>query len=573
MMTTSNVSLVSEVITDYLQYATSIYGRALPDIIDGLKVAQRRGILGMLDLNLKSSTPFCKVSRLEGHVLGKYHPQGGCSGTLINMGQQSTIRYAISDIHGNCGGSIQSGEFIGQMVSEDSPAAARYLEIRATDFCEKVFLSQIHHQAGDWRPNYDGSKEELVRIIPPLPALLLSGSSGIASGYACHHIPWNIKDVANASVALIKNPKISDKLLIKKFPNPPEPPPGGRIVKDSGLQEALLSGRGQITSFGNWDLVDALKWGKRSTRPALIVTRLAIGSSEKFLDRVRDLSESEKLPGLLDAADHSSRDGIRVILVCKTIQDRDNCLNTLITTGSGLKHTYNVNATAVGLDGKPKVIGVREAITTWYTERIKFLSKINTIKVNQLRLDLNKVEAVITVLTDTDKFLKIVRKAKDKSDAVRKVSIAFKLSEDMSAYVVAIPISHLISTETQSVIDKKISIRKEIDDLLLLCSHTPELDKFICSELFTIARLQDPARSEWYATMEEIPSQHAHANQSKSLTAAHGNVRARGVKETRRKRVQGVDGKKPSPGGRRQSSNNAQARDVRGSSCSRAVRS
>ena len=495
--TPQQVSIVAELSADFLTYSTAIFNRALPDIVDGLKVAQRRVLLSLRDLHLGPDSPYCKVTRVEGHTLGSYHPQGGCAGTIINLGQESSLRYTLTAIHGNAGGSIQTGDHIGQMVSDDSSAAPRYLEVRATPLCQKLYLDEIQKGLGEWRDNYDSTATEPVRIVPSLPALLLTGSVGIASGYACSHIPWNLRDVVNATIALIRTPGMTDAALVAKFSNPPEPPSGGRVVRDGGVRSALLTGRGQIVVYGGWEITDSLPWGKRSTRPALIVNRLASGSSERFLDRVRELADAEKLPGLLDAADHSSRDGIRIVLVTKTVEDRDRLLGILIHNGTGLRHTHSVNATAVGCDGKPGTVGVRESIRTWYEARVAYLAESHRAKTESLRSDMDRLSATLTILNDLNKFLSVVRAAKDKPDAVDKVSGRWKISPDLARYVIGIPVSTLISTEQEDVLNRHTKLSAEIDNLTELCTSGPSLDTHICSELAPLRGLCGPARSIW----------------------------------------------------------------------------
>lgn len=499
-MNEQSVSLASELISDFLSYSTAIYNRALPDIVDGLKVAQRRAIVGMNDLHLSSAGQYCKVSRLEGHVLGRYHPQGGCAGTIINMGQHSAMRYVLSDIHGNAGGSIQSGPAVGQLISEDSPAAARYLEVRATRLCEELYLSQLHKGLGSWRSNYDDTTQEPVRFVPLLPAILLTGAQGIASGYACNFIPYNLSDVIKATTALIKNRNISDNQLVSKISNPPEPPQGGRVVKDDSLREVILSGKGSVTVYGEWEITDKLKWGKRSTRSAIIVTKLASGSSEKFLEKVRDLADSEKLPGLVDAADHSSRDGIRIVLVVKTPEERDGILKTLIHSNTGLKYQYNVNSVAVDLEGKPKTVGIRDIVTAWHESRVSYLVELHRREVEKLKEERNKLLAILSVLGDIDKFLKVVRSAKDKPSAVTQVAKQWKMDDSMAKYVVEIPISTLIKTEQSNVKDKDKALELQITNLVKLCSPGSDLDEFICSQIASLRPLCAPTRAVW---MEE----------------------------------------------------------------------
>jgi DNA gyrase subunit A len=504
---TEPVSIVSELSSDFLAYSTAIFNRALPDVVDGLKVAQRRVLLSLHDLRLRPDSQYCKVTRVEGHTLGSYHPQGGCAGTIINLGQESAQRYTLTAIHGNAGGSIQTGEFIGQMVSDDSSAAPRYLEVRATQFAEQIYLQQIRPGIGEWRDNYDGTRSEPVRVVPALPALLLTGSVGIASGYACSHVPWNLRDVVSATTAWIRNPKITDAALAGKFTNPPEPPAGGRVVRDEGVRSALLTGRGQITTYGEWQTDDRLAWGKRSVRPALIVTRLASGSSEKFLDRVRDLADADKLPGLLDAADHSSRDGIRIVLVTKTVEDRDRLLSTLIYNGTGLKHVHSVNATAVGCDGKPATIGARDAISAWYGARVSYLAESNRAEADRLRIDLERLSATLAVLTDLDKFLKTIRTAKDKPDAVAKVARMWKLTPELARYVVGVPVSALINTERDDIVQRHADLSSRISGLELLSRPGPELNDHICAEIASLRGLCGPARAVWMT--DNVPVQTA----------------------------------------------------------------
>lgn len=507
------VSIAAELSADFLTYSTAIFNRALPDIIDGLKVAQRRVLLSLSDLHLGPDSQYCKVTRVEGHTLGSYHPQGGCAGTIINLGQESSLRYTLTEIHGNAGGSIQTGNHIGQMVSDDSSAAPRYLEVRATPLCQQLYLNEIRKGLGEWRENYDSTATEPVRIVPSLPALLLTGSVGIASGYACSHIPWNLRDVVNATTSLIRTPGITDAALVAKFSNPPEPPAGGRVARDNGVRSALLTGRGQIVVYGSWEVTDSLPWGKRSVRPALIVTRLASGSSERFLDRVRELADAEKLPGLLDAADHSSRDGIRIVLAAKTVEDRDRLLGVLIHNGTGLRHTHSVNATAVGCDGKPLTVGVRESIRAWYEARVAYLAGFYRAETERLQGDMDRLSATLTILNNLDRFLAVVRAARDKPDAVDKVSGGWNISPDLARYVIGIPVSTLINTEQADIRDRHVKLSAEVDNLTALCTPGPALDTNICAELASLRGLCGPARSVW---MEgDVP---AHQQPAKSPT-------------------------------------------------------
>lgn len=498
-----SVSITSELISDFLAYSTAIYNRALPHILDGLKVTQRRLLVSMKDLDLRSEGRYVKVSRLDGICTSTYSPHGSSASTAIGMGQQSALRYVLTDIHGNCGGSIQTGDSVGQMVSEDPPAASRYLEVKSTRLAEVLYLDQIKPGIGEWNENYDSTKLEPSYLVPPLPALLLTGAQGIASGYACHHIPYNMRDVINAACAWIRNKSLTDSQFLAKFTNPPEPPQGGRIVKNENFLNVIRTGSGQVTAYGEWEFDDKLKWGKRSVRPALIVTRLSSGSSEKFLEKIRDLADAEKLPGLLDAADHSSRDGIRIVLVFKTPEDRDHVLSVLLTSNTGLKHLHNVSCVAVGMDGKPVTVGAKQAIEAWYGERVRYLIDLHKAEVDRLKVKFDKLEAVLRILADLDKFLKMVRAGKDKEQVVAKVSKTWKLTTDLAKHVIGIPISTLIATESGKVKEECAELEGQMANLIPLCSPGGELDTHICGQIASLRPLCGPARSVWMT--EGIP--------------------------------------------------------------------
>jgi DNA gyrase subunit A len=490
-------SISSELVSDFLSYSTAIYNRSLPDIVDGLKVAQRRVICGLKDLGLTPDRPYSKVSRAEGHILGTYHPQGGCAGTIINMGQYSTMRYVLTDIHGNAGGSVQAGRSIGQMVSEDPPAAARYLEVRLTPLARELYTSQIEKGLGEWRQNYDGTRSEPVRIVPRVPGLLVTGAQGIASGYACNHLPYHLLDVISVSTAIIRNPGITDSQISSRFRHPPEPQQGGRAEKGQGFSDIIKNGKGALTYYGEWETRDDIAWGKRSKRTGIIVTRLAYGSSEKFLERVRELADADRLPGLVDAADHSGREGIEIVLVCKTRESRDQILNTLIHQATGLRHTWNVNAVAVSLDGKPVRVGVRETVMAWYGERVKYLCQKYEGEISLLREKETRLSAVLRVLDDMDRFLGIVRSGKDKDEVVDSVSKGWGFDKETSRHVIGIPISVLIRTETESVKSDCETIQSQISDLQRLCHPGADLDNHICDQMTSLRPLVGPRRSIW----------------------------------------------------------------------------
>jgi DNA gyrase subunit A len=479
--TVVGVSLYQEVRDSYLSYSLAIFNRSLPDCVDGLKQAQRRVILGLRDLNLRADGPYKKVSRLEGHVLGSYHPQGGCANTAINMGQSDAFRYPLTDIHGNVGGSIQTGPATGQSLSEDPPAAARYLEVRGTPLVERMFTSQINSNYGEWRDSYDGSNKEVVRLVPPIPSLLINGSQGIASGYACYHIPYHITDVVNATLAFISDKDITPSSLRGKFTGPPDFAQGGRVVKDQGLKDAMDKGQGAVKVYGTWEVIKDSPYGKKSKRDMVIITSLPHGSSEKFLDKVHSLVEAEKLVGIVDASDHSSRDGIRVQLVLKPGTEANSILPCLLS-GTNLCHTHNVNATAI-TEGLPVVMGVKEIISEWYGHRKTYLKDQFSHEISVINTQIERFSGVLTVLGDLDKLVGVLKKSKTREIAHVSVQKTWKLTPLQATEVLNTPLSRLVGTEIGDLKAKIEELEGKKTKLTFILSNEGAMDREIMAQV------------------------------------------------------------------------------------------
>src|SRR5690348_775036 len=193
------VNIEDEMKRSYLDYAMSvIVGRALPDVRDGLKPVHRRILFGMNEMGLTSNRPTRKCAKIVGEVLGKYHPHGDAPvyDSLVRMAQDFSMRYPLVDGQGNFGS-----------VDGDPPAAMRYTEARLARISASL-LEDIDKETVDFRPNYDDSEVEPEILPTRVPNLLINGSAGIAVGMATNIPPHNLKEIIDASIALIGDPNI-----------------------------------------------------------------------------------------------------------------------------------------------------------------------------------------------------------------------------------------------------------------------------------------------------------------------------------------------------------------------------
>src|SRR5450432_3685872 len=228
----------------YLAYALStITSRALPDARDGLKPVHRRLLHAMRELGLNPAAGFKKCARVVGDVIGKFHPHGDQAvyDALVRLAQDFAVRYPLVEGQGNFGN-----------VDGDNAAAMRYTESRLTA-AAGMLLDGLDENAVDFRATYDGEDEEPVVLPAAFPNLLANGSNGIAVGMATAIPPHNLGELCGALVALIENPDLQDRRLLK-FVKGPDFPTGGIVVEDqASIAEAYKTGRGGFRLRARWE--------------------------------------------------------------------------------------------------------------------------------------------------------------------------------------------------------------------------------------------------------------------------------------------------------------------------------
>ena len=230
------IELEEEMQKSYIDYAMSvIVGRALPDVRDGLKPVHRRILYAMHESGMTADKPFKKSARVVGDVLGRYHPHGDTAVyyAMVRLAQEFSTRYMLIEGQGNFGS-----------IDGDAPAAMRYTEVRMSKIAAEL-LKDIEKNTVDFIPNYDESMEEPTVLPSRIPTLLINGSAGIAVGMATNIPPHNLGEVIDGVIALINNPEISIKELMKIIKGP-DFPTGGIIVGKSGIKKAYETGRGSI---------------------------------------------------------------------------------------------------------------------------------------------------------------------------------------------------------------------------------------------------------------------------------------------------------------------------------------
>ncbi|RKF36463.1 DNA topoisomerase IV subunit A [Paraburkholderia fungorum] len=445
----------------YLDYAVSVVkGRALPDVCDGQKPVQRRILFAMNDMGLGDNAKPVKSARVVGDVLGKYHPHGDQSAydALVRLAQDFSMRYPLIDGQGNFGS--RDG---------DGAAAMRYTEARLTPIA-KLLLDEIDQGTVDFMKNYDGEFEE-PRLLPArLPFVLLNGASGIAVGLATEIPSHNLREVAAAAVAMIRNPKIEHAELMQHVVGPDFPGGGQIISSDAEISAAYESGRGSLKVRARWK-IEELARGQWQ----LVITELPPNTAaQKVLEEIEEqtnpkiklgkkaltpeqLQTKQTMLALLDAVrDESGRDSpVRLVFEPKSSRiDQTEFVNSLLAHTS-LESNASLNMVMVGGDGRPRQKGLSEIIHEWIAFRFATVTRRTRHRLSKVDDRIHILEGRMIVFLNIDEVIRIIRESDEPKAALM---AAFGLSDRQTEDILEIRLRQLARLE-------KIKIEKELAEL------------------------------------------------------------------------------------------------------------
>ena len=422
----------------YLDYAVSVVrGRALPDLGDGQKPVQRRILYSMHAMGLSGNAKPVKSARVVGDVLGKYHPHGDQAAydALVRMAQSFTLRYPLIDGQGNFGS--RDG---------DNAAAMRYTEARLTDF-STLLLDELNEGTVDFAPNYDGSQEEPMMLPARLPVMLLNGASGIAVGMATEIPSHNLREVAAASVALLKNPNLDDESLAALVPGPDFAGGGQIITPAADIAQIYHGGRGSIKARARWQFEDMARgqW-------QLVVHELPPGTScQKVLEEIEEISNPKIKAGkkaltaeqqqakaailaLLDTVrDESGKDAaVRLVFEPKTSRiDREAFVNALLAQTS-MESSVPINLVCIGTDGRPRQKGLRAILTEWLAFRTHAVTRRTQYRLDKVSDRIHVLEGRMVVYLNVDEVIQTIRESDDPREALMaRFSLTQRQAEDI----------------------------------------------------------------------------------------------------------------------------------------------
>ncbi|HET9882355.1 MAG TPA: DNA gyrase subunit A [Candidatus Binatia bacterium] len=501
------VYIEDEMRQSYMDYAMSvIVGRALPDVRDGLKPVHRRVLYAMYDMGNTWDKPYKKSARLVGDIIGKYHPHGDTAvyDTIVRMAQDFVMRYPFIDGQGNFGS-----------VDGDSPAAMRYTEIRMARLAEEI-LADIEKDTVDFIPNYDDSLKEPAVLPSRIPNLLVNGASGIAVGMATNIPPHNIGEIVDGLVALVDNPGITIKELMKYIPGP-DFPTAGFIHGKEPIVQAYSEGKGIVQMRGK-AFTETLK---RTGKEQIIISEIPFMVNKvRLIEQIAALVQEKKIEGISDLRDESDREGMRIVIELKRDAVSEIIINQLYKHTS-LQESFGINMLAI-VDGRPKLLNLRDALRAFLDHRKEVVTRRTAFDLRKAEERLHILEGLRIALDNLDAVITLIRNANDPKAAKEGLVASFGLSELQAQAILDMRLQRLTGLERDKILQEHKETVELIAKLLAILADEKEIYRIIVTELKDIKdKFGDERRTQIVARSEEISIEDMIVDEEMAVTISH----------------------------------------------------
>ena len=462
-----SVEISQEMKESYLDYAMSvIVSRALPDVRDGLKPVQRRILYAMYEMGVRADTKFRKSAAVTGEVLGKFHPHGDSSvyGALVRMAQDFSLRYTLVKGQGNFGS-----------VDGDPPAAQRYTECKLSKIGEEL-LKDIEKNTVDFADNYDATRKEPTVLPSPAPNLLLNGSTGIAVGMATNIPPHNLKEVCDALIHLIDNPKAETEDLLD-FIKGPDFPTRGIIFNEKEIISAYSQGKGSFLMRGRVDVVE------KENKSQIIITEIPFQVDKSVLiTQFATLVQNKRIEGIKDIRDESDKEGMRIAIDLQKGVIPKKILNSLYKY-TDLQKTFHLNMLALVNGIEPRILNLKDVLEFYLKHRQEVLIKRINFDLEKAKERAHILEGIAKALTKIDAVIETIKKSKDKEEARDNLVKKFKLTVIQAEAILEIRLHQLAKLEKKRIEEELEEKRKEINEYTKILGSKAEQKKVLKKEL------------------------------------------------------------------------------------------
>ena len=446
---------------DYSMYV--ILDRALPQLADGLKPVQRRIIYAMSELGLSAVSKHKKSARTVGDVIGKFHPHGdsACYEAMVHMAQPFSFRYPLVDGQGNWGSTDDPKSF----------AAMRYTEARLHAYAQ-VLLAELGQGTVDWQPNFDGTLDE-PRLLPArLPNVLLNGGSGIAVGMATDIPPHNLREVAAACIHLLDDPEAGVRDLCKHVRGPDFPTGAEIVTPRAELRSMYETGNGSFRARAIYEVEEG----------EVVVTALPFQvSGSKILEQIAAQMRARKLPMVEDLRDESDHEHpVRLVITPRSNRvDVEQLMAHLFAT-TDLERSYRVNMNVIGLDGRPRVMGLKPMLLEWLQFRQATVRRRLEWRLGKVDARLHVLDGLLVAFLNLDEVIRIVRSEDEPKPVLMR---RFDLSDVQAEAILETKLRHLARLEEMKIRGEQAELAVEKAELEKTLGSDARLRKLVRAEL------------------------------------------------------------------------------------------
>ncbi len=464
-----------------------IQERALPDVRDGLKPVQRRILYGMQVEGNTHDHKYRKSAKAVGIIMGNYHPHGDSSiyDAMVRLSQDWKSRIPLIDMQGNNGS-----------IDDDPAAAMRYTEARLSPIAQ-MMLSDIEKDTVNFAYNFDDTEMEPTVLPARYPNVLVTGISGIASGYATNIPPHNLNEVINATIYRIQHKNSSlDELM--EYIKGPDFPTGGIVQGLQGIKDALTSGKGKVIIRGKSEVV------KTKTIQQIIISEIPYEVIKcNMVKKMDEIRVNKDIDGLVDVRDESDRNGLRIVIDVKKDVDTNLVLNYFYKH-TDLQVAFNYNIVAI-VDKRPVQLGLCAILDAFIEHRKDVVLRRSKYELDKKEKRCHILEGLIKCISVLDEIISIIRSSKDKGDAKQQIISAYNFSETQAEAIVTLRLYRLSNTDVYALQNEYAQLTSEIESLNEIISTPTILRKVIINELKEVNKTYNSERlSVIEAEIEEI---------------------------------------------------------------------
>lgn len=447
---------------NYMPYAMSvIMSRAIPEI-DGFKPSHRKILYTMYKMGLLTGSR-TKSANIVGQTM-KLNPHGDAAiyETMVRLSRgYEALLHPYVDSKGN----------FGKFYSRDMAwAASRYTEAKLDDICQELFRD-IDRDTVDFVDNYDNSMKEPTLLPAAFPSILVNANTGIAVGMASNICPFNLAEVCQTTIALIRDPDFDVASTLQA----PDFPGGGQAVYDrAAMEEIYRTGRGGVKI--------RCRYSYDKTANCIDVTQIPPTTTiEAIVEKVVDLVRQGKLKEISDIRDETGLGGLKITIDLKRGVDPERLMQRLFKM-TPLEDSFSCNFNVL-ISGVPQVLGVRDLLLEWVAFRVECVRRRTHFDLRKKKEKLHLLRGLQAILLDIDKAVKIVRETEEEAEVVPNLMIGFGIDEIQAEYVAEIKLRHLNREYILKRTQETSELEQEIARLQELMESRAKIQSLIIAEL------------------------------------------------------------------------------------------